>query len=146
MTLQRYLFIACLFVPLSYCSAQSGKDSAIAGGNFSTSSGRHFWMGTNYRKEWNTPVKAPLLNLATEHGGLTPVKRGGGKQTKSLRLEDSKGRQYTIRSITKFITSKTLPGDLQSDAATDLVADGVSASYPYAALSIPALAAAAGIQ
>lgn len=102
-------------------------------------------MGTNYRTEWNTPIKVPVLNLSTEHGGLTPVKRGGGKQTKSLRLEDPAGRQYTLRSIAKFITSKTLPGDLQSEAAADLVSDGVSASYPYAALSIPILCEAAGI-
>ena len=34
---------------------------------------------------------------------------------------------------------------MQSEAAADLVSDGVSASYPYAALSIPALAEAAGI-
>ena len=82
-------------------------------------------MGANYRTEWNTPVKAPVLKLSTSHGGLTPVKRGGGKQTKSLRVEDPSGRQYTLRSITKFITSKTLPGDLQSDAAADLVSDGI---------------------
>ena len=102
-------------------------------------------MGANYRKEWNTPITVPVLNLATEHGGLTPVKRGGGKQTKSLRLEAPDGKQYTIRSITKFITSKTLPGNLQSDAAADLVSDGVSASYPYAALSMAVLSEAAGV-
>lgn len=38
-----------------------------------------------------------------------------------------------------------MPGDLQSDAAADLVSDGVSASYPYAALSVNVLAKAAGI-
>ena len=102
-------------------------------------------MGANYRKEWNTPVKAPVLNLATESGGLTPLKRGGGKQTKSLRLEDPNGKQYTLRTIQKFITDKTLPGDLQSEAAADLVSDGVSASYPYASLSVIQLAEAAGI-
>jgi hypothetical protein len=78
-------------------------------------------------------------------GGLTPVRRGGGKQTKSLRVEDNNGRQYTFRSIEKFISSKTLPPDLQSDAAADLVADGVSASYPYSTLSMPTLSEAAGI-
>jgi len=102
-------------------------------------------MGSNYRKEWNTPITVPVLNLSTEQGGLTPVKKGGGKQTKSLRLENPQGRQFTLRSIAKFITNKTLPADLQSDAAADLVADGVSASYPYAALSIPTFAQAAGI-
>ena len=98
-----------------------------------------------HRKEWNTPVKAPVLNLATEKGGLTPIKKGGGKQTKSLRLEDASGREYTLRSIQKFITEKTLPGDLQSEAAADLVSDGVSASYPFASLSMQVLADAAGV-
>lgn len=135
-------FLCTLFSPSA--KAQSPTGSA-PGGHFSTSGGRTFWMGANYRKEWNTPITVPVLNLNTEHGGLTPVKRGGGKQTKSLRLADPKGREYTLRSIAKFITSKTLPGDLQSEAAADLVSDGVSASYPYAALSIPILAEAAGI-
>ncbi len=90
-------------------------------------------MGTNYRKEWNTPITVPVLNMATEKGGLTPVKRGGGKQTKSLRVEDASGRQYTLRSIQKFITSKTLPGDLQSEAAADLYPMG----YPLPILMQP---------
>lgn len=123
----------------------SGETATAAGGKFSTTRSRAKWMGTNYRAEWNTPIKVPVLNLAKEHGGLTPVKRGGGKQTKSLRLEASDGKQYVIRSITKFITSKTLPGNLQSEAAADLVADGVSASYPYAALSMAVLSEAAGV-
>ena len=138
------LLSLCLFISLTQTSAQSDSASA-AGSSFSTSGGRYFWMGRNYRQEWNTPVKAPVINLATEQGGLTPVKRGGGKQTKSLRLADASGREYTLRSIQKFITSKTLPGDLQSEAAADLVSDGVSASYPYASLSIQVLADAAGV-
>jgi hypothetical protein len=140
------LFIVIFFIAIYQGNAQTGKDSVtVAGGHFNTSHKRIKWMGANYRKEWNTPMTVPVIDLATEHGGLTPLKRGGGKQTKSLRLEDPQGRQYTLRSIAKFITSKTLPGDLQSDAAADLVSDGVSASYPYAALSIPILAEAAGI-
>ena len=138
------LFSVCFFIAISEGNAQTDS-VASPGSKFSTSGGRTFWMGANYRTEWNTPINAPVLNLSKEHGGLTPVKRGGGKQTKSLRVEDPSGRQYTLRSIAKFITSKTLPGDLQSEAAADLVSDGVSASYPYAALSIPVLAQAAGI-
>ncbi len=137
------LFIVCLFIVLSPLAAQ--ESATAPGGHFSTSGGRYFWMGRNYRAEWNTPVKVPILNLATEKGGLTPVKRGGGKQTKSLRMVDPSGREYTLRSIQKFITDKTLPGDLQSEAAADLVSDGVSASYPYASLSVQTLADAAGV-
>lgn len=127
-------------------NAQIKGDSATApGGSFNSNGSRKFWMGTNYRKEWNTPITVPVIDLSKEHGGLKPLKRGGGKQTKSLRLEDPQGRQYTFRSIAKFITSKTLPGDLQSEAAADLVSDGVSASYPYAALSMAVLSEAAGV-
>ncbi|HEV7782170.1 MAG TPA: hypothetical protein VGO58_12940 [Chitinophagaceae bacterium] len=138
------LIFVISFIAVSPGNAQTEMSAKAS--TFSTSGGRIFWMGSNYRKEWNTPVKVPVINLATEKGGLTPVKRGGGKQTKSLRLVDASGREYTIRSIQKFITSKTLPGDLQSEAAADLVTDGVSASYPYASLSVQPLADAAGVQ
>lgn len=138
------VFFVCFFIAISKGNAQADSVASPAG-TFSTSGGRAFWMGSNYRKEWNTPVKAPVLDLSKEHGGLTPKKKGGGKQTKSLRLEDPSGREYTLRSIQKFITDKTLPGDLQSEAAADLVSDGVSASYPFASLSMQPLADAAGV-
>jgi hypothetical protein len=138
--------VSFLLSILNNATAQVKGDSATAsGGNFKTSGARAFWMGTNYRKEWNTPITVPVLYISKEHGGLTPVKRGGGKQTKSLRLEDANGREYVIRSVTKYITSKTLPAGLESEAAADLVSDGVSASYPYAALSMSALSQAAGV-
>lgn len=143
----RFSLLLCfLLITVTYCSAQrTDSVTTPASTKFKISGSRSFWMGANYRREWTTPVTAPVVNLATEHGGLTPVKRGGGKQTRSLRVKDPSGREYTFRSIQKFITSKTLPIDLQSEAAEDLVADGVSASYPYAALSVPILADAAGL-
>src|ERR1043165_542074 len=103
---------------ISSAIAQTGKDSmVVAGGHFKTSGAKKFWMGSNYRKEWNTPIKVPIIDLSKEKGGLTPTKKGGGKQTKSLRLEDAQGNEYTIRSVQKFITSKTIPGGFESEAA-----------------------------
>ena len=136
-----------LLVAITSSFAQTNGQTATAPGSskFKISGGRTFWMGANYRKEWKKPITVPVLNMSTEKGGLKPIKRGGGKQTRTLRVEDPQGRQYSLRSIQKFITSKTLPADLQSEAAEDLVADGVSASYPYAALSVPILAEAAGV-
>ena len=140
-----FIVMALLF-GMTDASAQIKGDSATApGGSFVTRPSRQKWMGKNYRQEWNTPITVPVIQLSREYGGLKPVKRGGGKQTKSLRMEDATGRDFVIRSIPKYITSKTLPGNLQSEAAADLVSDGVSASYPYAALSIPDLCRAAGI-
>ena len=60
---------------------------------FKTNGSKKFWMGSNYRTEWKTPVTVPVINLSTEKGGLTPTKRGGGKQTKSLRLEAANGEE-----------------------------------------------------
>jgi hypothetical protein len=147
MRLMRFLVFSCLFfMSLPFCQAQVHGDSAtFKASTFPMSSSATFWMGANYRREWNTPVTVPVFYMSKEMGGLKPVKRGGGKQTKSLRIEAPDGRQYTIRSIQKFITSKTLPGDLESEAAADLVSDGVSASYPYAALSMQVLSEAAGV-
>jgi hypothetical protein len=146
---QRLLSTVFIFI-FSFTLQQAGMaqtDSATSAGStlFKINGSKKFWMGANYRQEWLTPVKAPVINLSTEKGGLTPVRRGGGKQTKSLRLEDPTGRQYALRSIQKFITAKTLPYDLQSEAVEDLVADGVSASYPYSTLSVPPLADAAAV-
>ena len=122
-------------------------DSVSAVGNplFKITGGRIFFYGQNYRQEWKTSIRVPVLDLGTEKGGLTPLKRGGGKQTKSLRLEDKNGRQYTLRSIQKYVTDEALPPELRGTFAKDLVADGVSASYPYAALSVTRLSEAAGI-
>src|SRR4029079_17864423 len=131
--------------PVLSGAAQTDSAAAAASTKFKNNSSRRFWMGSNYRKEWLTPVKAPIINLSTEKGGLKPVKLGGGKQSKTLRVEDPTGKQYSLRLIEKFITAKTLPPELQSQAAEDLVADGVSASYPFAALSIPILSEAAGV-
>lgn len=141
------LYSLTLLIPVSDCMAQDTKDSTSVAGStlFRINNGRTFWMGANYRKEWKTPVRVPIIKMATEQGGLTPVKRGGGKQTRSLRVADANGKEYNFRSIQKFITSKTLPADLQSEAAEDIVADGISASYPFAALSMPVLAEAAGV-
>ena len=138
------LFLLSLLFSIGECIAQ---DSATSAGSttFKINGGRTFWMGANYRKEWKTPIRVPVLHFDTEKGGLTPIKRGGGKQTRSLRVADASGKEYNLRSIKKFVTSKTLPADLQSEAAEDLLADGISASYPYAALSMPVLAEAAGV-
>lgn len=93
MRLFRLLFVT-LLIPVLDCEAQTPDSTTAAGTKlFKTGGSKSFWMGSNYRKEWNTPVKAPYITLSTERGGLVPVKRGGGKQTKSLRVEDASGPQ-----------------------------------------------------
>lgn len=116
----------------------------VANPNIKVDGLRNFFIGKNYRREWTTPVTVPVLNLGTEAGGLTPEKQGGGKQTKSLRLEDKDGKEWALRSIEKF-PDAAIPPDLRSPFARDIVEDAISASYPYSSLSIRPLADAAGL-
>ncbi len=105
---------------------------------------KNLFMGKNYRSEWTQQVTVPVLDLGQEQGGLKPVRKGGGKQTKSLRLEDSTGKEWALRSIEKF-PEAAIPPDLRQTVARDIVEQGISASYPYASLSIAPLAKAAGL-
>jgi len=102
------------------------------------------WMGKNYREVWATPVKVAAFNIGTKKGGLKILKRGGGQQTFSLRLEDKNGRQYVLRSIDKFVEG-AVPEELHKTFAVDLVQDQISASNPYAAPVVAELARIAGV-
>src|SRR6185503_4890550 len=69
------------------------------------------FFGADWRDLWTTPTKVEVLNLQTFAGGLTPVKQGGGQQTKSLRFRAPDGRQFNFRSVDKD-PSAVLPPDL----------------------------------
>jgi hypothetical protein len=102
-------------------------------------------LGSNYRKEWATEMQdVPLFDIGSEQGGLEIVQRGGGLQTKSLRLENKDEKQYVLRSIEKF-PERAVPSALRETVVADLVADQVSASHPYGAFVVPPMASAAGI-
>lgn len=102
-------------------------------------------LGKNYRTEWATEIKnVPVFDIGKEKGGMKIIKKGGGLQTISLRLEDKDGKQYVLRSIEKF-PEKAVPAALRGTIASDIIADQVSASHPYGAFVIPKLAHAAGV-
>ncbi|MCF6171102.1 MAG: BamA/TamA family outer membrane protein [Bacteroidales bacterium] len=105
---------------------------------------RRFIMGNNYRNIWNTPVDLPVFDIGHEKGGLSIIKRGGGMQTRSLRLEDKNGKQYVLRSVNKY-ADKVLPENFQNTIALKPIQDAISASFPFAAITIPTLADAAGV-
>ena len=84
------------------------------------------------------------LDVGSFGGGLTPVARVGGRQTKGLALRGADGRDYTFRAIDKDPTS-ILPEELQDTWARSLVQDQIAASQPAAFLVADELMAAAGI-
>lgn len=103
------------------------------------------WVfGKNYRKEWSTPVTLKVFNIQKEKGGLTIKSIGGGKQTKSLRLADKKGNEWTLRTVDKD-PEKALPENLRGTLAQSIVQDIISASHPYAPLVIPDLSRAVDV-
>jgi hypothetical protein len=111
---------------------------------YSKNNFHRFWMGDNYRDIWNTEVELPVFDIGTEKGGLNILQRGGGQQTKSVRLEDKDGKQFVLRSVNKYV-EKALAEKLQNTIVVDIVQDIISASHPYSAITVPNLAAAAGV-
>jgi hypothetical protein len=103
-----------------------------------------FFLGENYRKEWSMPVSFKIFNIRKEQGGFKVISLGGGKQTKSLKLEDIHGKEWTLRTIEKD-PEKAIPTFLRGTLAQGIVEDMISASDPYGALVVPTLAKAAGI-
>lgn len=101
-------------------------------------------MGTAYRQEWATPIKLQYLDMKTEAGGLTPLQRGGGQQTISLRVKGEDGNEYVLRSVNKD-PAAILPEGLRQTFAEDIIQDQMSSSHPYGALAVPRLAEAVDI-
>ena len=110
--------------------------------------------GKHYRESYGTDVNVPVVLLDTLMGGLTPVKRGGGQQSKSLRLEDKKGKQFVMRAIkkstSKFLQANVFPDTfiddkLDNTAIDKFLSDFYTTSNPYAAFAIGDLSDAVGI-
>lgn len=126
-------------------SAQIPGTTVVIAGNKYDRSGMHkMWMGKHYRAEWLTPVRVPNLMLDTAFGGLTLVKESGGRQTQGLRLKNSKGKEYVLRSIDKDF-AQGLGDRFKGTFIARTAKDQSSIGHPYAAPSIAALIRPTGI-
>jgi hypothetical protein len=101
-------------------------------------------LGRHYRDLWTEPFRVPVLDLEGFAGGLTPLRRGGGLQTRSLKLRGADGREYTFRSVDKD-PSPILDSLLWNTVVDDLIQDGVSSEHPLAALVVAPLLDAVGV-
>ncbi|QQL49082.1 BamA/TamA family outer membrane protein [Mucilaginibacter ginkgonis] len=101
-------------------------------------------FGENYRKLWATPVKMKVFYLEHEKGGLKVVDQGGGKQTRSLKLKDKAGNDWSLRTVQKY-PERALPKNLRKTIVKDILQDEVSTSHPFSALVVPPLAEALSI-
>lgn len=105
---------------------------------------KKFFLGENYRDVWAQEIEVPVFDVLSERDGLEILKKGGGMQTKSLRMEAKNEKQYVLRSIEKY-AENAIPAAIRKTFAADLVQDQISASHPYGSLVIPYLADAVGI-
>ena len=110
--------------------------------------------GERYRKYFGTVINAPTVNLDTLFGGLKPVSKGGGHQSKSLRLADSKGREYVMRALRKnavqylqavAFKDQYIEGQFNNTFTEALLMDVFTGSHPYAPFTIATLSNAVNI-
>jgi hypothetical protein len=111
-----------------------GPDTVIviAGSNYGAGSFHRSLLGDNYRDAWTAPIKVPILDLKSFHGGLRPVKEGGGKQAKSLRLVAPDSSEWVFRQVRK--TDLALGPEFKGTIIWYIVRDEGSASHPAAAI------------
>ncbi len=144
--------LALLLVVPSVSMAQSPADTnppgeatrVVPGPQYDSGWLHRLFFGSHYRDLWSTPIEAPVLDMGSFAGGLKVTQRGGGEQTKSLRLQGADGKEYQFRSIDKDPV-QTLPPALRTTAAAGIVRDQTSAGHPVGALLVPPILEAAGV-
>ena len=110
--------------------------------------------GKRYRDDYGIEVSAPTVNLDTLFGGLRPVRKGGGHQSKSLRLKNKEGKEYVMRALHKkalqylqavAFKDKYIEGQFNNTYPERLLNDVFAGSHPYAPFTIGVLADAIGV-
>lgn len=110
--------------------------------------------GDHYRDVYSTKIKAKVVTLDTLYGGLEVVRKGGGHQTKSLRLKTKDGRELNMRALRKSATQYLqtvlfkdtyIQDEFERTAIESLILDFYTAAHPYAFTVVPDLSDAAEI-
>jgi hypothetical protein len=154
----RHHIISLSLLGLPFCGFSQGENNRIrffdssggkyvsmaAGPQFKTSHWKEFWWGKHWRDEWTTAVSFPLFNMDTTAGGLNALKRGGGHETKTLRLIGKDGREYVLRTIDKSLDA-LIPEYFKGSFIHDVVNDQISTAHPFGPLVIAKLSEGIGI-
>jgi hypothetical protein len=134
--------LACAAAPARPASAQDTL--VVAGERYGAGALTRFANGEEYRAEWTSPVRVPVLDPVRFAGGLTILQEGGGFATESLRMLGADGRQYVFRSVDKT-AGRGLPEDLHGSFVEWIVQDLTSAKHPGGAHLLPPLLNAVGV-
>ncbi|WP_298495007.1 metallophosphoesterase [uncultured Algibacter sp.] len=110
--------------------------------------------GDHYRDIYSTKIKAKVATLDTLYGGLELVRKGGGHQTRSLRLKTKDGRELNMRALRKSATQYLqtvlfkdtyIQDEFEKTAIEGLILDFYTAAHPYAFTVVSDLSDAAKI-
>jgi len=145
--LSKYIVVFTIisFATLSATNIQSLKDTTVVpGAKYEAGGFYKFFLGEHWRDLWTTPITVPILDIQNTAGGLSPLKRGGGFQTKSLHFKGANGKFYKFRSINKD-PAKLLPKYLQKTFVAEIYQDQISASHPLSSLIVAPLLNAVGV-
>ena len=118
-----------------------------------TSKGRfyNFLWGKRYREYYSRLITAKVATLDTLMGGLVPIRKGGGNQSRTLRLKAKDGKQYVMRAIEKNATQyiqaslfkeQYVQNQFENTVSENLVKDVFTGAYPYAPLIVSKLSKA----
>jgi hypothetical protein len=116
----------------------------VPGARYGAGGFSRWLLGDDYRDLWLTEIEAPVLNLDSVGGGLTPLRTGGFGQSVSLHFTGRDGRRYVVRSVDKDPT-KRLIEQLKNTFVEDIIQDQISALHPTGALVVDPLLEATGI-
>ncbi len=113
-----------------------------------------FLWGDRFSEDYSTPIEVKTVMLDTLFGGLTPVRKGGGTQSNSLRLADSTGREYVMRGLRKnalnyiqafAFKDQYVEGQFNNTVAQELIAHVFTGAHPYAPFVTATLSDAVGV-
>ena len=113
-------------------------ENVVAGPEYKASKWKQFWWGKHYRTTWTEPVKSPYLNLDTTFNGLKIFKKGGGRQTTSLKFRAANKTVYVFRSVNKD-PSKAFNYRLRPTLVSTVTKDQTSTQHPYGAMAVAPL-------
>jgi hypothetical protein len=151
-TVAAFIVMASIVMTSATASTLAGQDAAARGLDTVVTPGARYragglhtlLFGRHYRDLWATPLRVEVLDLERFAGGLHPTRRGGGKQTRSLRFKGGDGREYQFRSLDKD-PSPLLPPELRKTLAQRIFQDQISAGHPAAPLVVSPILDAAGV-
>jgi hypothetical protein len=120
--------------------SKTAKSSVYSKEEVTKSGINRMMMGRHYRYVYGTEVMAPTVMLDTLFGGLTPIRSGGGQQSRSLRMVDENGKEYIMRALRKsatqffqeaVFTNIYIEGQYDKTTSEGLLLDFFTTAHPY---------------